>query len=422
MRATLVIFLSVSSFLSAQVAITAKVQPYGLYRLSDYSEISLPFRLAELTADYSWGDWDLKTNTALEYRWSNGEYDVDFREYYLVYYPSFGEIKLGKQIFAWGAADGNNPTDNLNPYDYYYLFEMGSDRKIGLLSLAANLYFENWNLELVLLPEHTATRMPYGEKDFPLFDMEEPNSEFINKVEGFVERGLRGEIQLANSDVSLSFFDGYDRSLSLLGMTWGYPGPPPIPTFGYRRTQVVGADWVTFLGGVTLRAEGALFKTENQDKSSQMPLEAKATYAQYVVQIEVDAPSDIKINGQFLGNRVIDVEGVTFDTLTFSPVPLTKDNFFPGLGTPFAMFAEKGLFWGVTDQLMDNRLEMELSMFKDLEEKGVMMGANVSYSFSDHFAFDSRLTKFIGEEGNQENPFTRLEDFSHVMVGLTFRF
>jgi len=422
MRSTIIIFFSASSLLLSQFGFTAKVQPYDLYRLSDYSEISLPFRLAELTADYSWGNWDLKTNTAFEYRWSNGEYDVDFREYYLVYYPSFGEIKLGKQIFAWGAADGNNPTDNLNPYDYYYLFEMGSDRKIGLLSLAANLYFDNWNLELVLLPKHEATRMPYGEKDFPLFDMEEPSSDLIKEVDGFIERGVRGEVQLANSDFSISFFDGYDRSLSLLGITVGLTGPPPISTFGYRRTQVIGADWVTFWGAVTLRAEGALFKTENQDKSAQMPLEAKATYAQYVVQVEIDAPSEIKINGQFLGNRVIEVEGQTIDISTFSSVPLTKDNFFPGLGTPFAMFAEKGLFLGVTDQLMDDRLEVELSVFKDLEEKGVMMGANISYSFNDHLALDTRITKFIGEEGNQDNPFTRLEDFSHIMAGLTIQF
>jgi len=422
MRSTLVIFLSVTSMLLAQFNFTAKVQPYGLYRLSDQSEISLPFRLAELTVDYSRGNWDLKTNTALEYRWSNGEYDIDFREYYAVYYPSFGEIKVGKQIFAWGAADGNNPTDNLNPYDYYYLFEMGSDRKIGLLSLAADLYFDNWNLEVVLLPQHAATRMPYGEEDFPLFDMEEPSSDLINEVEGFVERGIRGEIQLANSDISVSFFDGYDRSLNLLGVTWGFPGLPPILTYGYRRTQVLGADWVTFWGAVTLRAEGALFKTENQDKSSAMPLEAKATYAQYVVQVEIDVPSDIKINGQLLGNRVIDIEGKTMDFSTFSPVPLTKDNFIPGLGTPFAMFAEKGLFIGVNDQLLDDRLELELSVFKDLEEKGIMIGANVSYSFNEHIAFDTRITKFIGEEGNLENPFTRLEDFSHFMVGLTVRF
>jgi len=57
-----------------------------------------------------------------------------------------------------------------------------------------------------------------------------------------------------------------------------------------------------------------------------------------------------------------------------------------------------------------------------LEEKGIMIGANVSYSFNEHIAFDTRITKFIGEEGNLENPFTRLEDFSHFMVGLTVRF
>ena len=53
---------------------------------------------------------------------NNVDYTFDFREYYLTYFPSFGEIKLGKQIHAWGAVDGNSPIDVLNPTDYYYLF------------------------------------------------------------------------------------------------------------------------------------------------------------------------------------------------------------------------------------------------------------------------------------------------------------
>ena len=61
--------------------------------------------------------------TALEHRNSPSESTLDIREAYFAYYPNWGEIKIGKQIHAWGAADGNNPTDNINAYDYYYLFD-----------------------------------------------------------------------------------------------------------------------------------------------------------------------------------------------------------------------------------------------------------------------------------------------------------
>src|SRR6056300_325111 len=105
-----------------------------LLRISDGSEISLPFRIAKLQLGYSIGDFEIKTNTALEARWQGTEAELELREAYLQWYPQFGEVKVGKIIHTWGAADGNNPTDNVNPYDFYYMFLPGADRKIGMLS------------------------------------------------------------------------------------------------------------------------------------------------------------------------------------------------------------------------------------------------------------------------------------------------
>ena len=102
-----------------------------MYRLSDKSEISLPFRITKGEIGYSIGDFEFKINSALEYRWLNNETEFQFREAYVLWYPSWGELKVGKQIHAWGSVDGNNPTDNLNPYDYYYIFFSGSERKVG---------------------------------------------------------------------------------------------------------------------------------------------------------------------------------------------------------------------------------------------------------------------------------------------------
>ena len=98
-----------------QINYSGYIQLYKMIRILDQAEISLPFRLAEYQLGFSKGNIDLITNTALEYRWTSNEAKVDVREAYLAWYPSWGEVKLGKQIYAWGAVDGNNPTDNLNP-------------------------------------------------------------------------------------------------------------------------------------------------------------------------------------------------------------------------------------------------------------------------------------------------------------------
>ncbi|HIC39308.1 MAG TPA: hypothetical protein EYO79_07575, partial [Candidatus Marinimicrobia bacterium] len=165
-RYSLLLLLFVTT--NAQVYYSGLIRPLTMNRLSDNSQISLPFRIAELEVGFSKGDIDFKTSSAVEFRWTGGDPKLDFREVYLIWYPSWGEVKLGKQIHAWGAVDGNNPTDNLNPYDFYYMFLPGADRKIGTLSASMKYYWNDWQLEVVVIPEHEPNRYPFGEDDFPI--------------------------------------------------------------------------------------------------------------------------------------------------------------------------------------------------------------------------------------------------------------
>ena len=113
------IILSLSAFcaIQAQIDIAGELNPYVMTRTSDRSQINLPFRLLSLDASYSFESFDFKTVSGMEYRYSTSQYSVELREAYLAFYPEWGEVKVGKQIHSWGAADAVNPTDNLNPYD-----------------------------------------------------------------------------------------------------------------------------------------------------------------------------------------------------------------------------------------------------------------------------------------------------------------
>jgi len=139
-----------------------------MHRTSDLSNISLPFRIAEFEVGFSKGDFDFITSSAVEFRWTGGDPKIDYREAYLIWYPSWGEVKVGKQIHAWGAVDGNNPTDNLNPYDYYYMFLSGAERKVGTVSGSVKYYWKDLQIEGLFIPEHEGNRVPFGEKAFPL--------------------------------------------------------------------------------------------------------------------------------------------------------------------------------------------------------------------------------------------------------------
>ena len=406
--------------LFAQINYSGTVSPTYLMRISDGSEISLPFRLADLQLGYSIGDFEFRTNTALETRWKGTEASFDLREAYLTWYPSFGEVKLGKMIHTWGAADGNNPTDNINPYDYYYMFLAGADRKIGVLSGSLKTYWNNLNAEVIVVPEHTANRLPFGEEDFPIQFPFEPE-EYI-KIDNPYEFGARIQGTFNWADVSMSYFNGYDRGFSLLALK---PTDmlmiPFIRQFGYRKTDMLGTDFVTFISDFTIRSEIGYFNTENIYKHrTDIVFDIDANYLQYVFQLEYSGFSDINLGLQLLGTNVLSAQGTTFNGQAL--VPLTKDNFTPGMGTPFAMIAEKALIINGSTNFLDDHIEIEAMSLINLEEIGYMLGINISYSPMENWEVKLGVSKFIGDADDLDNSFTLMEEFSHLSFGLEFNF
>jgi len=395
----LICFIFPITTLLGQINYTGSIKPGNMYRLSDQSEISLPFRLGEQEVGYSLGDFEIKTNSALEYRWSNNENEFQLREAYLMWYPSWGEVKVGKQIHAWGAVDGNNPTDNLNPYDYYYMFLPGAERKVGTVSGSLKYYWNDWQFEGVFIPEHEGNRFPFGETAFPLdFPMsapklmdEEPGSEF----------GFRLQSTLVSSDFSLSYFDGRDRSFSYVGMT------DSMPSFFYRNTSVLGFDLVSFIGDFTNRFEIGYFSTEN-DAESDMKTLNDASYIQFTGQVEYSTENDIMFSLQIIGSEISEINGT-----------MTKDEFQHGMGTPFASFTDLGLSFSLSANYLDDALELMGNTFIDLKDSQSMLGVSAKYSPMDNWKLNLSISKFMGEEGTQ---FHNMEDFSHLKVGLEYHF
>ncbi|MCH8010467.1 MAG: hypothetical protein IIA61_00710 [Candidatus Marinimicrobia bacterium] len=414
--------------LNAQIEYSGSIHPSNLYRISDGSEISLPFRLVDMKLGYTWRDFDIKTHWAIETRWSDPQFTSNLREAYLVWYPAFGEVRLGKQIIVWGATDVNNPTDNLSAYNYYYLFWQGIDRKIGSLSAAILVYWKNWQIEMIVIPEHQANQLVFDEPDFPISqstDYFDPRK-FIIDISDPLELGIRTQMTIGRSDISLSYFRGHDRFFSVLGLDYKPPGRgiTQLTWLGYRLTEIWGADVVSFWGDLTFRGETAYFKTINDyDESWSISFESKAEYIQYVLQAEYPGPLDISLMGQFIGNTILKANGETLDRTTEQIVSLDKDNFSPGIGTPFAMFADRSLLLTAGATFMDETLKMVASSFINLEEEGYMLGFTADYSPVDNWHVELGINKFVGDgDPDSDNVFNLLEDFSHVFIGLKYSF
>ncbi len=434
----------------AQFNISGDVTPSGMLRISDASLIDLPFRLGNISVDYAYGDFELKTVTALETRWKDPEINEDMfklREAYLLWYPAFGEVKLGKMIHAWGAADANNPTDNLSPYDYYYMFLTGTDRKLGSMSLAAKTYISDFQIEVVALPAFEANRFPLNEPDFPISIPIPEGAQYFYPENEF-EIGGRIQYAMGIGDLSASYFKGNDRSFSPAGLEINLAplfsdGAPEFTShLSYRETDAFGLDAVIFPGNWTLRTELAYFRTHTPDIDYAMSkFTYDAAYLQSVIQVEYAFPNTVQLMAQFISNNTQKIESAmekdgNFQTIEFMLLdtsnhaldPLRAQfsqmgipEFSSGMGTPFALIADQVIILSSMVTLLDNSLELRGMFMVNLEETGYMANIGSTYSLMEGLNLETSLGYFIGgdEEGNR---FKQLEDFSNLSLGLSYSF
>ncbi|MBT3254512.1 MAG: hypothetical protein HN995_03075 [Candidatus Marinimicrobia bacterium] len=422
----------------AQFNISGELTPGSMLRISDGSLIDLPFRLGNISLDYAYGDFEFKSSFSLETRWKNPEISEDMfqlREAYMVWYPNFGEVKLGKMIHAWGAADGNNPTDNLSPYDFYYMFLSGTDRKLGTLSASSLVYVGSFQLQLVVLPDFVENRIPYDEPDFPI-QIELPPGAVVTDPENAVEWGGKIQYAMGLGDISISLFDGYDHMQSPAGIQLALDPstmfPTIIPQLTYRKTRMYGIDGVVFPGNWTVRGELGYFQT----KTPELDLDASllvtdASYIQSVLQVEYSFSNGLQLMGQYIGTDYGEISNEIKPDIVLATLPdeiqhglfqqMNSMDFQAGMGTPFAMIAERVFIASSMFETLDNNLELRAMLMVNLDETGYMTNIGASYALIEGFSLDATLAYFIGGD-EAENSFKKLEDFSNLNLGLSYSF
>jgi hypothetical protein len=284
------------------------------------------------------------------------------------------------------------------------MFLTGTDRKIASLSLTFDTYVNDHKFGVVLIPNHKPNRFPIEDTDFKMDDNEIPPS---NNEDEF-QWGLSLQSMLGESDIMLTYFNGYDFSPSYAGN---------YNQFEYRKTQVFGISSVSFWRDLTFRTELAYFDTKT---ALDLDLSAnyKAEYLQYVFQLEYPAPSDITFTSQLIGNKMLSISGKNFDNEIFIPINTNSENFNMGLGTPFAAFSESVLFLSSQKKYMDGTFDISLVGMIDLTQTGFMLGANIEYSPFENWMVMIGSSKFMGEG----NIFKALEKISNTSITVKYSF
>jgi len=220
---------------------------------------------------------------------------VNLEELYLdVYFDNF-DLRLGKQIFAWGKADEVNPTDNLGAEDLQDLFD---DRDIGVIAARVNYYIGDWQIEAAIVPFFTPTRLPTRDSRFsfvppatpvPVLDPLLPDKRLEN-----MQWGVRLLKTIKSWDLSASYYDGIYH----VPVVRFIPGTGIQPI--YEGVRVLGGDFARQFGKLGSRGEVGYFNFDG---------DADDDFVQYALGLDytfsdVIGDDDIHILVQYVGEGV----------------------------------------------------------------------------------------------------------------------
>ena len=270
---------------------------------------------------------DIRFRTGWLYH--EADLQLDIREAYLDLNGKWSRLRIGKQIMTSGRADGMNPTDQLNPKNYFYRsFEL-DDWRIGTFAVHGQiqpvgfLRFEssyrpiytpsNYRFDLIGLPEY----VHFAPLQAPGFSL----------ADGMWS--IKSEIILSSLELSLSWQRGYDTLPSL------NPGAMPVPPFetfqmelipSVFQTDLIGGDIALFLGKTGLRGEWAW--KDPLDKKENPPILPHPELS-YTVSLDRSFGSFHLILA-YTGKWVKDFEPVE-PPASFDPASLTNPNIWPHL-------------------------------------------------------------------------------------------
>jgi hypothetical protein len=174
----------------------------------------------------------------------------ELREAYVTVSAGKLEIRAGRQIIAWGRADGVNPTDNLSGQDLTLLTPDDNDRRLGATAARASYYLGDLAVTGIWLPEFRPGRIPLPVG--PAAGVDIPPTSQWKPAQWALRLGQTGHAV----DWSLSAFSGGDLSpdlradddVSRLSLT-------------FHRVRIFGADAAWNVGRYGLRTEAAYVDT-----------------------------------------------------------------------------------------------------------------------------------------------------------------
>lgn len=180
--------------------------------------------------------------------------DGELREGYVETALGRLDLRVGKQIIAWGRADRINPTDNLTPRDFTLLVPEDEEQRLGAVAAKATYYLGSLALTGIWLPHFEPHTIPLERERGVTVRQRLPDG-----VQG--QWAARLEQTGGAVDWSVSYFDGFDL-VPDLAIDRVLPDRLEL-RLRHRRIRVIGADAASTVGRYGLRGEAAFTFTRD---------------------------------------------------------------------------------------------------------------------------------------------------------------
>jgi hypothetical protein len=294
------------------------------------------------------------------------------------------ELRLGRQIVAWGRADGINPTDNLTPRDYTILLPFEDDRSFGT---------DSARLDIAATHEHTLSVFA------TLFF--EPSRIPLPRGASFVDRRPRESledaqvgIRLNKAGESLDWSVSYFRGHSLLPTF--RPAAPNAAggVLTYDRIWVLGADFARNFGRYGLRGEMAYLRSE--DRAGTDPF-AKNPQLYWVLGVDRTFLENLNLNLQFFQRRV----------RAHRPADLLSDPTERTFALQSTLLAgqrdrvNSGITLRASNKWLNDSLDAEIFLIRNSTRRDLFLRPLVTYAFSDHWKGTVGIEYYRGAEDTQ---------------------
>jgi len=314
--------------------------------------------------------------TSLRGPLEGGDTTGELREAYVDLRLGRLDVRAGRQIIAWGRADGVNPTDNLSGQNLTLLVPDDVDRRLGTMAVRASYYLGDLSVTGVWLPE-------FRGHEFAL-PAPPPGVTFLRGAQRWPgnQWALRLEQTGRAVDWSVSYFRGRDTSPDL-SAALGAEGAPAI-RLSHHRVRVLGGDIAANLGRFGLRAEGAYVRTD--DAGGADPF-TKNPFVFVVAGADRTFGGLLNVNVQYLFRYVMDDPEAGLTPRTFEGTA----SFASAVATQQAILnsqarrVQHGASFRLGYKWLHDTLEAEIAAAAYATPSGAALRPKLAYALTDHW-------------------------------------